>query len=62
MTIRKLAVFVVLSLAWAAILTVALRLVHGHDWWVSMLSAGIVSAILLGILIYGDRNWMSFDR
>lgn len=62
MTFRKFAVFLLVSLVWAAILTVALRMVHGHEWWISMLSAGIVSTILLGILIYGDRHWMSFDR
>lgn len=58
MTVRKFAVFFVVSLIWATVLTLALRLVQGHDWGVSMLSAGIVSAVWFGILVYSDVRWM----
>lgn len=54
----KFAFFLVVSLVWAAILTLGLRFIQGHDWGVSMLSAGIIGAVSFGILIYSDLRWM----
>ena len=58
MSLRKFAALLLLSLVWAAVLTLALRLFQGHDWGVSMLAAGIVGAVWFGILIYSDLRWM----
>lgn len=58
MTFGKFLAFGAISLVWAAILTLALRLINGHPWGVSALAAGIIGLGLLGLLIYSDRRWM----
>lgn len=58
MTLGKFLAFGAISVTWAVILTLALRLINGHAWDVSAASAGIIGLALFGLLIYSDRRWM----